>query len=41
MPQVTDPVPPSRRSLRAGLMLVVVILILLAGAIFVLELFKG
>jgi len=39
--QVTDPVPPSRPSPRAGLMLAVIILILLSGAIFVFELFKG
>jgi len=41
VPQVKDPVPPSRPSPRAGLMLAVVVLILLAGAVFVFELFKG
>ena len=39
--QVPDPVPPGRPSPRAGLMLLIVILILLAGAIFVFEFFKG
>lgn len=39
--QVTDPIPPSRASPRAGLMLAVVVLLLLAGAVFVFELFKG
>gem|GEM_PF-2324586 len=39
--QVTDPVPPSRASPRAALMLGAVIVLLLAGAVFVFELFKG
>ncbi len=41
VPQVKDPVPPSRASPRAGLMLAVVVILLLAGAVFVFELFKG
>jgi hypothetical protein len=39
--QVTDPVPPSRASPRAGLMLAAVVILLLAGAVFVFELFRG
>ncbi len=41
VPQVKDPVPPSRPSPRAGLMLAVIVILLLAGAVFVFELFKG
>jgi len=39
--QVTDPIPPSRASPRAGLMLGLVVLFLLAGLVFVFRLFAG
>ncbi|HEU4556334.1 MAG TPA: hypothetical protein VFS20_00750 [Longimicrobium sp.] len=41
VPQVKDPVPPSRASPRAGLMLGVLVLFLLAGAVFIFRLFAG
>ena len=41
VPQVKDPIPPSRASPRAGLMLGVLVLFLLAGAVFIFRLFAG
>jgi hypothetical protein len=40
VPQVSDPIPPSRRSPRAGLMLAVVAILILAGAVWLFELFR-
>ncbi len=41
VPQVKDPIPPSRASPRAALMLGVLVLFLLAGAVFIFRLFAG
>lgn len=40
VPQVTDPVPPSRRSPQAALMLAAVAVLLLAGAVWLIGLFR-
>ena len=39
--QVKDPIPPSRASPRAALMLGVLVLFLLAGAVFIFRIFAG